>query len=170
MLDVLLQPFRVLLFAGSVALPPIVIISAFMGVSLAWLRLRPYSTAAEAILSGLRLSLPLGIIAMVTGYLVGQSRQPAVSALVPALLTLLGGLLVYLFQRNDQDGSQRRGAATAIALPSFAFFVLVGALHGADVRTEFEVQAARRDALEVVRLEFISERARENLGMSSVGD
>jgi hypothetical protein len=39
--------------------------------------------------------LPLTAIAFATGYLTGFSREPAVTATIPAILTLLGGVFAY---------------------------------------------------------------------------
>jgi hypothetical protein len=39
---------------------------------------------------------PLATIAFATGFLTGFSRQPAVTAAIPAILTLLGGIFAYI--------------------------------------------------------------------------
>lgn len=42
------------------------------------------------------IAIPLAAVAFVTGYLTGLSRQPAVTATIPAILTLVGGIFVYI--------------------------------------------------------------------------
>jgi hypothetical protein len=56
---------------------------------------------------GIFTGIPFSIIGMVSGYLTGLSRVGAVSALVPAGLTLVGGVAVYLFGRGGQSSAPR---------------------------------------------------------------
>lgn len=39
-------------------------------------------------------SIPFSIVGVVIGYLTGASKAPAVTALIPAILTFLGGLAI----------------------------------------------------------------------------
>ena len=47
--------------------------------------------------------VPLAAIAFATGYLTGFSREPAVTATIPAILTLLGGIFVYMTTTHPGD-------------------------------------------------------------------
>ena len=40
--------------------------------------------------------LAFSLLGFVTGQIMGQSREPAVMAVLPAVLTLLGGIVIYL--------------------------------------------------------------------------
>jgi hypothetical protein len=42
-------------------------------------------------------ALPVSLVGFIAGYLTGISRSPAVGTIVPAVLTLIGGLNIYLF-------------------------------------------------------------------------
>jgi hypothetical protein len=44
--------------------------------------------------------LPLGFTGIVAGFLTGSSRSPAVSALVPAILTFIGLVVVYMLGKG----------------------------------------------------------------------
>jgi hypothetical protein len=50
----------------------------------------------EAWVAFVGVCVPLAAIAFATGYLTGFSRQPAVTATIPAILTLLGGVFAYV--------------------------------------------------------------------------
>jgi uncharacterized membrane protein (UPF0136 family) len=41
--------------------------------------------------------VPIALIAYIAGYLTGSSGSPAIGNLIPAVLTFIGGLNVYLF-------------------------------------------------------------------------
>jgi hypothetical protein len=46
-------------------------------------------------------SVPIIVIGYISGYLTGVSRASAIGALVPAVLTLVGGLSLYLIQETS---------------------------------------------------------------------
>src|SRR4051794_22500640 len=41
--------------------------------------------------------LPVSIVSVVAGYATGHSRAPAVGSVLPAVLSLVGGLTIYVF-------------------------------------------------------------------------
>jgi hypothetical protein len=49
---------------------------------------------------GIFIGVPFSILGMTSGYLTGLSRVGAISALVPAGLTLVGGVAAYLFGKE----------------------------------------------------------------------
>jgi hypothetical protein len=81
--------------------------------------------ARRLTLTGIQIGLPLGFTGVVARFLTGSSRAPAVSAIVPALLTFIGIMVVYMIGK---------GALRSIIV-SFAVFVfsadlLIGSVLG----------------------------------------
>ncbi|SDB16600.1 hypothetical protein [Bauldia litoralis] len=54
------------------------------------------SFARDRFLAFAGIAVPLAVVAFATGYLTGLSRQPAVTATIPAVLTLIGGVFAYV--------------------------------------------------------------------------
>jgi hypothetical protein len=67
----------------------------------------------------------------VTGFLVGLSQTPVVAAIVPAVLSLLSGLVLIVVAREGESGARLLTAAAAAAL---VLNLLLGSLWGARVR------------------------------------
>ena len=82
--------------------------------------------------------LAFTLLGFVTGQIMGESRESAVSAVLPAVMTLLGGVFIYLI------GS--KGMQTQIIVSSMVFcFVLAlltGTLYGARLRVDFDAANA----------------------------
>jgi hypothetical protein len=98
---------------------------------------------------------------MTSGYLTGLSRVGAVSTLVPAGLTLLGGIAAYLFGKGP-----RSGLLATFAVINFSTMSMVGGLIGGRERVETELFENSLDAqLDKVRTEFLVERYRHSLGL-----
>jgi hypothetical protein len=47
-------------------------------------------------------SIPISLIGYTTGYLTGDSRSPVVGGIVPSILTVIGGLSIYVFGTDDK--------------------------------------------------------------------
>lgn len=75
-------------------------------------------------------TMAFALIGMVTGFMTGLSREPVVGAVIPAVLSLVGGLGIYLNGRGD-DGPNFLVPGSVAAL---ALSILVGALWGAEER------------------------------------
>lgn len=73
--------------------------------------------------------MAFSMLGIVTGYLTGLSRQPAVSAVLPAVLSLFGGLAVYLI---GTDQSKR--LAVSLAVLAFATSLVLATSWGAAIR------------------------------------
>jgi hypothetical protein len=80
--------------------------------------------------------LTFALLGFVTGEIMGQSRESAVGAVLPAVLTLLGGLVIYLI---GSKGAQTQAIVTSMAF-CFAIALLAGSLYGAQLRVEFDAQ------------------------------
>jgi hypothetical protein len=105
--------------------------------------------------------LSLGLTGMIAGFLTGSSRAPAVSALVPAILTFTGLLVIYLIGK-----SALRAALAAFAVFLFSVNLLVGTVLGSTSRdrhqellTSVEVRKAKADD------EFAVRQYRQGLGL-----
>ena len=78
------------------------------------------------------------LLGFVTGQIMGQSREPAVMGVLPAVLTLLGGIAIYLV---GAKGLQTQ-ALVAAMVSSFALALLIGVHFGGRLRVDFEIQNA----------------------------
>lgn len=73
------------------------------------------------------------MLGMVTGYLSGFSREPALGAVLPAVLSLMGGLVVFLIGKNIESR-----VIVSASMLLFALTLLTGAEWGADMRDKSE--------------------------------
>jgi hypothetical protein len=73
------------------------------------------------------------MLGLVTGVLTGFSRVPVAGAVIPAVLTLVGGLAMYLV-RKENNSTRVLVSASLIAL---AFTLLVGSIWGAVLREAY---------------------------------
>jgi peptidoglycan/LPS O-acetylase OafA/YrhL len=71
------------------------------------------------------------MLGFVVGELTGQSREASVAATIGAVLTLLGGALVYLLGQSDNRQVVTSGAVAVLAL-----CLLLGANWGAAIRAD----------------------------------
>jgi amino acid transporter len=85
------------------------------------------------VLAGLMVGLPLGFTGIVAGFLTGSSRSPAVSALVPAILTFIGLIVVYMLGKG-----RLRAAIAGFAVFIFSVNLLVGTVLGSASRDRHE--------------------------------
>lgn len=78
----------------------------------------------------------LGVTAGFTG---GMSRDGAVGTIIPAALTLIGGLAVYLFGADTTKGS-----AVSLTAGSFALALFLGYSSSSQIRHDWESASAFR--------------------------
>jgi hypothetical protein len=71
-------------------------------------------------LGWLWVGLPFSIVGIIIGFITGLSREPAISALIPAVLTLIGGIVLYLI---NKDRNQAVIAGFSVIVLSFNLFV-----------------------------------------------
>jgi hypothetical protein len=76
------------------------------------------------------LSVPIVILGYASGYLTGISRAAAVGNLIPAMLTLVGGLSIYLFKESSDSFTR----TVAFSVFMFGFSIFYGAQVGAYTR------------------------------------
>lgn len=106
---------------------------------------------------GIFAGVPFSIVGMTCGYMTGLSRVGAISALVPAALTLVGAVGVYLLGRGGKSA-----VIAAFAVVDFSVLMLLGALIGAQER-------GAADSLEnqetLIEKEFELNQFRHSLGL-----
>jgi len=120
------------------------------------------SLRAKLLLVRFLSGLPLGFVGTVTGFLTGASRAPAVSALLPAVLTFTGMLVVYFVGK----GSLPRALVAGFGVFLFSVNLLVGSVLGSASRDRHD------DFLESIEWlkskaeqEFVVRKYREGLGL-----
>lgn len=78
--------------------------------------------------------MTFGLLGYIVGFIMSMSREPSVDAIIPALLTIAGGLMIYVMTG--------KGLATRLvilcALASFSLNILVGTLSGSRLRASIE--------------------------------
>jgi hypothetical protein len=84
--------------------------------------------------------LAFSLLGFVTGQIMGQSREPAVMAVLPVVLTLLGGIVIYLV---GAKGIQTQ-AIVASMVCCFAIALLIGVHFGGPARAFWRSSNVRR--------------------------
>jgi hypothetical protein len=87
--------------------------------------------------AGLGVGFPLSYLGVVSGFLTGSSRSPAVSALVPAVLTFIGLVVVYMIGKGPL-----RAVIAGFAVFVLTINVIFGAVIGAASRDRHEEELA----------------------------
>lgn len=75
-----------------------------------------------------------GLLGSIVGFIMAMSREPSVDAIIPALLTITGGLTVYAMTGK----SLATRLVILCALSSFSLNILFGTLSGSRLRTTIE--------------------------------
>ena len=101
-------------------------------------------------------ALPTSELGFVVGFLIGVSRSPAIGTVIPAVLTLLGGLGIYVF------GTENRFKVVV----GYSVLILVCTLFYGVERGAFERDATREHRLNVIfEEEARLQTQRKNLGL-----
>ena len=88
------------------------------------------------------------MLGFVTGQIMAQSREPAVGTVVPAVLTLVGGVAVYVIGLKGVEAQIN----VSIMIFCFAFTLLVGSLFGAELRVKYDDAVSDPNYLRVLDL------------------
>jgi hypothetical protein len=72
-------------------------------------------------------SIPVVLLGYVSGYLTGISRTAAVGNLIPAVLTIVGGLIIYLFRTKSDHNIGSIGFSVSVFALSIFYGIQVGA-------------------------------------------
>ena len=98
------------------------------------------------------------MLGFVTGQVMGQSRESAVGTVVPAVLTLLGGVAVYVV---GSKGVEVQANVSAMVL-CFAVTLLIGTLFGSKMRFDYDYAVA--DPVRLRNRELALQQNRSALG------
>jgi hypothetical protein len=102
------------------------------------------------------IALPIALLGFIVGFLIGVSRSPAIGTVIPAVLTLIGGLGIYVF------GTENRFKV----IVGYSVIVLVCTLLYGVERGAFDRESTREHRLNVIFEEEARLRAqRKNLGL-----
>jgi hypothetical protein len=128
----LIDGFWLSVFLAALSVIIFIILYLLMILAVA---VRPTLTAraTKVIRSGLMVGLPLGFVGIVSGFPTGSSRSPAVSATVPAALTLLGLMVIYLINKGPA-----RSIIVGFAVFLFSINLLFGTVLGSSSRDRRE--------------------------------
>jgi hypothetical protein len=78
--------------------------------------------------------LAMSLLGIVAGQMTGMSREPAVSAVIPAVLGLFGGIAAYIFATKEE----RQQFLVALSIIGFSLNLLVGVFWGSKLRSDYE--------------------------------
>jgi len=92
--------------------------------------------------------LSMALLGGVVGYLTGQSREPAIGAVLPAVLSLIGGLVLYILTNRASAANHRIAACSTLVL---VLNILVGAVWGATAREAHDLPAREAVNRETIR-------------------
>lgn len=143
-------------------LVPIPALAALVGLAIySYLRFaKPAVTAPGAIVLPLTAFLLLGLV---SGYLMGLSRESAVAAVVPAVLTLLGATAAVLVGKAANQAASTR-VSGLILLFSLGF--LVGSTWGSALRQSvLDFESSEEELIRRSHVELKVREFREELGL-----
>lgn len=116
-------------------------------------------------LTGFLIGLPFGFTGIVAGFLTGESRAPAISAVVPAILTFISLIVVYMFGKGSL-----RSIIAGFAVFTFAADLLVGTILGSLSRERHdEAIASVEYQKSKAEQEFAIRQYRNGLGLPLEG-
>lgn len=78
--------------------------------------------------------LAFSLLGFTSGQMMGQSRDPAIGDVLPAVLALISGLFIYLISKENNDLQ----LITATSIISLVLCLMLGTQWGAQLRYEFE--------------------------------
>ncbi len=99
------------------------------------------------------------MLGFATGLIMAQSREAAVDVVLPAILTFLSGILVYMI---GAKGLRTQAGASAMVF-CFALSLLVGSQYGAWLR--FEHDSKQADVSYLIAREAALEQGHHNLAI-----
>ena len=92
------------------------------------------------------IGLTFSILGFTIGLLSSLSRAPNIEAIIPALLTLIGGLISYsILKDNDNKISLTQSSYIFISIISLCFFLIYGSGIGSYYRAQHEVRQKKLD-------------------------
>ena len=108
--------------------------------------------------------LAFSMLGLATGYLTGFSRESAVGAVLPSVLSLFGGLSIFLIGKNQESR-----IITSLAVLSFAICLVLGTSWGAIMRQSWEDHKLSKEYFQKQALiEVEVNEFRESLGLKPI--
>lgn len=117
--------------------------------------------------------LALAFVGIIAGYMTGLSRTPVVGAILPAILSVIGGLVLFIVTRDAAPGFRALTAAGTIAL---MLNLLIGTLWGSLSREDPNSLALSAANQELIRQSICLKRLafemelRETRGKQGLAD
>lgn len=146
--------------AATSALLALLLTFAFRTL-IADIKQRPFHAA---LLELFVIAAPFAIVGIVSGFLTGASRSAAVSATVPAVLTLFGGMVAYLLTQG-----MKIAMLAGLAVSAFSCALLLGAIVGSLERQAVDaIQSSVAQGYREAERELAIETYRKNLGLPSL--
>jgi ABC-type uncharacterized transport system permease subunit len=124
-------------------------------VALATLPLIASSRDPRVLRDGFTVAFAMSLLGMVTGFLTGISRAPAIGAVLPAVLSLIAGLLLFMIGRESDPAKQRLVASCVTAL---IVNLLIGTLWGSVSRESMRSLTVTTENQETLREVICDER------------
>lgn len=107
---------------------------AFASSAILTIAVRGWVIARQSLKRGFVTVFALSLLGIVTGQVTGLSRVAAVGAVLPAVLSLIGGVLVYMIGTK----SSRTHAFVAVGIIGLTANLIVGVYWGSHSRVVFE--------------------------------
>lgn len=153
---------------GLIVLVALVYISVHRAIKGVWIFNDNCATAKITFLA----CISFAVLGVTAGFMTGLSRAPVVGAVIPAVLSLVAGLGVFLTARANNTGTASMVCGPIAAL---AFTILVSSIWGANerghtIRVTEAISRIRHDPEYLVRqaeLEAYVRSQREDLGLPS---
>jgi hypothetical protein len=99
----------------------------------------------------LLLSVAFSFLGLTIGIHIGLSESPVIGVIIPALLTFIGGIMIYAFVFTDKHKMQD-GYVLLTIMISLSFFLMMGSDYACSVRTDYD--AKEQDYLYAQKKDF----------------
>ena len=109
---------------------PIPLMAGLTSILLAYL----LSRKSDRFWQAFSIIFAVSLLGITAGQIMGQSREPAVSAVMPAILSMIAGILVYIVSSK----TVQQQMLVSFIIIGFTVNLLVGTFWGAQVRYRFE--------------------------------
>lgn len=119
-----------------IAIWPIIAFAVLSSLALTWLS-SSWAIGRRAVRRMFVVVFAFSLLGIVTGQVTGLSRVAAVGAVLPAVLSLIGGVLIYLIGTKGP----RTQAIVAVSIVGMTINLLIGVYWGSKSRVVFEQYA-----------------------------
>jgi hypothetical protein len=102
-------------------------------------RLLKRGTAKNTIVYFLLVAIAFSFLGLTIGIHIGLSESPVIGVIIPALLTFIGGFMLYVFVFTDKSKVQD-GFVLLIIMISLCFFLMIGSDYACTVRVNYDAK------------------------------